>query len=55
MPNIGESRLLPCQNDEDLARRIDGEMTQELMSSALANLNSIDEYWSNKDSPFRLG
>lgn len=48
----GESRLLPCQNDEELERQIDWVREYELMSITIgtrANLNSIDEYWSDND------
>lgn len=48
----GESRLLPCQNDEELERRIDWTREYELMSVTLgtrANLDSVEESWSDND------
>lgn len=48
----GESRLLPCQNDEELQSRIDWVREYELMSVNIgtrANIKSVEEYWSDND------
>jgi len=49
-----ESRLLPCNNDEEMERRVDWNRTKEhklmlVTVGTRANLKSVDEYWSDND------